>query len=76
MTAGGHYRVYYKTSENTQNWQENYYFIEKKRSEIVVQMKEAIKNNKAIIVYYDAYIGFKGLFAPETAPITRIEILD
>ena len=75
-TAGGHYRVYYKTSDYTRESEESHYYIEKDNTEVQNQMMDAIKEGKTIMVYYDSYVGFKGFFAPQTAPITRIEILE
>ena len=28
------------------------------------------------MVYYDKWVGFKGITAPDTSPITKIEILE
>ena len=39
-------------------------------------MQECIKNGDTIMVYYDKWIGFKGVTAPSTSPITKIEILE
>lgn len=72
----GNYKVYFKTSEYTQNSQEDYYYIEKSNTELKEQIEECIKKGQTIIAYYDKYIGFKGISAPDTAPITKIEILD
>lgn len=72
----GNYKVYFKTSEYTQNSQENYYYIDKDDTELKEQMEECIKNGNTVMVYYDRYIGFKGITAPDTSPITKIEILE
>ena len=72
----GNYKVYYKTSEYTQNSQEDYYYIEKDNTELKEQMEECIKNGDTVIVYYDEWVGFKGVTAPDTSPITRIEVLE
>jgi len=75
-TLSGHYQVYYKTSEYTRESEESYYYIEKDNIELQNQMIDAIKENKTVMIYYDTYVGFKGFLAPETAPITHIEILE
>ena len=72
----GNYKVYFKTSEYTQNSNEDYYYIEKDNEELKNQMEECIKNGKTIMVYYDKWVGFKGITAPDTSPITKIEILE
>lgn len=72
----GNYKVYFKTSEYTQNSNEDYYYIEKGNEELKNQMEECIKNNETVMVYYDKWVGFKGISAPDTAPITKIEILE
>lgn len=72
----GNYKVYFKTSEYTQNSQENYYYIDKNNTELKEQMEECIKNGNIVMVYYDKYVGFKGISAPTSSPITKIEILE
>ena len=72
----GNYKVYFKTSEYTQNANEDYYYIDKDNTELKEQMEECIKNGDTVMVYYDKWIGFKGITAPDTSPITRIEILE
>lgn len=72
----GNYKVYFKTSEYTQNSQEDYYYIDKNNTEIKEQMEECIKNGETIMIYYDKYIGFKGITAPDTSPIIKIEVLE
>ena len=72
----GNYKVYFKTSEYTQNTNEDYYYIDKNDTELKDQMQECIKNGDTIMVYYDKWIGFKGVTAPSTSPITKIEILE
>lgn len=72
----GNYKVYFKTSEYTQNSQEDYYYIDKNNTEIKEQMEECIKNADTIMIYYDKYIGFKGITAPDTSPIIKIEVLE
>ena len=39
-------------------------------------MKDYIKTNKEVIVYYDKYVGWKGFTAPSESPITKIEIVE
>lgn len=72
----GNYRVYYKTSEYTKDSEESYYYIDKDNTKIKEQMEECIKNKETIMIYYDKYIGFKGISAPDTSPIIKIEILE
>ena len=72
----GNYKVYFKTSEYTQNNNEDFYYIEKGNEELKKQMEECIKNEKTVIVYYDKWVGFKDIGAPETAPIIKIEVLE
>ena len=72
----GNYKVYFKTSEYTQNANEDYYYIDKDNTELKEQMEECIKNGDTVMVYYDKWVGFKGITAPDTSPITKIEILN
>lgn len=72
----GNYKVYFKTSEYTQNANEDYYYIDKENTELKEQMEECIKNGDTVMVYYDKWVGFKGITAPDTSPITKIEILE
>lgn len=70
----GNYQVYFRTSNFTNNRQEDIYYIDKDTPDLAKQVEEAIRNNKEIIVYYDRYIGWKGFTAPKTSPILRIEV--
>lgn len=72
----GNYRVYYRTSEYIKDTEESYYYIDKNNLEIKEQMEECIKNQETVMVYYDRYVGFKGVTAPDTSPIIRIEVLE
>lgn len=72
----GNYKVYFKTSEYTQNSQEDYYYIDKNNTELKEQMEECIKNGNTVMAYYDKYVGFKSISAPKSSPITKIEILE
>ena len=72
----GNYKVYFKTSEYTQNSQEDYYYIDKNNTELKEQMEECIKNEDTVMVYYNKWIGFKGITAPATSPIIKIEVLE
>ncbi len=72
----GNYKVYYRTTEYTKNSEEDYYYIDKKDKELAEQMREYIKNEKTVMVYYDKYVGFKGWGAPTSAPITKIEVIE
>lgn len=72
----GNYKVYYRTSEYTKNSDEDYYYIEKGNDKLADEMREAIKQGKTILAYYDQYVGWKGWTAPDTSPIVRIEVLE
>lgn len=72
----GNYKVYFKTSEYTQNADEDYYYIDKDNIELKEQMEEYIRNGDTVIVYYDKWVGFKGISAPGTSPIIKIEVLE
>lgn len=69
----GNYKVYYRTSNYTQNNQEDYYYIKKEDTELAEKMKEYVAEGKEVVVYYDKWVGFKGISAPGTSPITKIE---
>lgn len=69
----GNYKVYYKTSQYTQNNQEDYYYIQKEDTELAEQIKEYVAEGKEVIIYYDKWVGFKGFTAPSTSPIVKIE---
>lgn len=69
----GNYKVYYKTSQYTQNDQEDYYYIQKEDTELAEQMKKYVSEGKEVIVYYDKWVGFKGFTAPSQSPIIKIE---
>lgn len=72
----GNYKVYYRTTEFTKDVEESVYYIAKSDVELAEQMRECVKRGQFVMVYYDSYIGFKGVFAPREAPITRIELID
>lgn len=72
----GNYKVYYRTTEYTKNSEEDYYYIDKSNTELAEEVEECIKNGQTLIVYYDKYVGFKGISAPKESPITRIEIVE
>lgn len=72
----GNYKVYFKTSEYTQNSQEDYYYIKKEDTELAEQMREYIIEGKEVLVYYDEWVGFKGFTNPSEAPITKIEKIE
>lgn len=76
MDMFGNYKVYYRTSQYTQNANEDYYYIEKGNNELAEQMKEYIRQGKEVVVYYDQWVGFKGWGAPDSSPITRIELIE
>ena len=69
----GNYKVYFKTSDFTQNRHEDFYYIGKGQDRLVDQVNKAIIDSKELVVYYDQYIGWKGFTAPRTSPIIRIE---
>ena len=72
----GNYRVYYRTTEYTKNSEEDFYYIDKSNTELADEVREYIKQNKEVIVYYDKYVGFKGFTSPAEAPITKIEVIE
>lgn len=72
----GNYKVYYRTSQYTQNSQEDYYYIDKDDTELADEMKEYVIQGKEVVVYYEKYVGFKGISAPTSAPITKIELIE
>lgn len=72
----GNYKVYFKTTEYEKNSQEDYYYIDKNNINLVNEVREIIKEGKEIIVYYDKYVGFYGFGSPDTAPITKVEIIE
>lgn len=72
----GNYKVYYRTSQYTQNQNEDYYYIDKNNAELAEQMKEYVSKGKEVVVYYDKYVGFKGFTAPSSSPIIKIEVID
>ena len=69
----GNYKVYFKTNEYTKNNEEDYYYIDKSNKELAQEMQEYIKKGAEVIVYYDKYVGFKGISAPSTSPIIKVE---
>lgn len=72
----GNYKVYYRTSQYTQNSQEDYYYIDKDDTELANEMKEYVRQGKEVVVYYEKYVGFKGISAPTESPITKIELIE
>lgn len=72
----GNYIVYFKTSEYTQNTQESYYCIDKGDIELAEEMKDYIKQGKDVMVYYDKYVGWKGISSCGESPITKIEAIN
>ena len=72
----GNYKVYFKTSDYTQNLQEDFYYVDKSNKELADQIRDCIKNNQTIMVYYDKQMGFYGCDAPQSSPIVRIEIIE
>jgi hypothetical protein len=72
----GNYKVYFRTTEFTRNNEEDHYFVERGNTIIADQIREAIRNNQEIVVYYERYIGFKGITAPRSSPIVRIEVIN
>lgn len=71
----GNYKVYYRTTDFTKDEEESHYWISKGDNELADQMRDCVKQGEFIMVYYDSYWGLKGWTAPESAPITRIEII-
>ena len=39
---------------------------------VQLMREKGIKNKKEVVVYYDKWIGFKGLGSPKTSPIIKI----
>lgn len=72
----GNYKVYYKTNFYEPNSYESFYYIEKNRTDLVQTIEECIKAQTYIIVYYDKWIGFKGLTSPSSSPIIKIDYLN
>lgn len=72
----GNYKVYFRTTEYTKNNEEDFYYIDKNNTELAEEIRECIKNEQTIIVYYDKYVGWKGITAPSEAPITKIELIE
>ena len=68
----GNYKLYYKTTIVESNSSESYYYIEKDREDLVEIISECIKNKEEVVVYYDRWVGFKGIGSPETSPIIKI----
>ena len=71
----GNYKVYYRTTAYTKNSEEDFYYIDKNNTKLADDMREDIKNGKEVIVYYDKYVGFMGISAPKSSPITKIEVI-
>lgn len=71
----GNYKMYYKTTSYESNQSEGYYMIKKENSDLAEQAAKYMKERKQIIVYYDRYIGFKGITSPNESPITKMEEL-
>lgn len=71
----GNYKVYFKTSEFTQNKNEDCYYIEKGQDAIAAQVNDAVASGKELVVYYDRYMGWKGFTAPKTSPIIKVETI-
>lgn len=72
----GNYKVYYKTSALTQNIEESVYYVSKDNPEIAEQIREALLENKEIVVYYGKMFGFYGFNAPREAPIYKVEFVE
>jgi hypothetical protein len=72
----GNYKVYYRTTEFTRDDEEPFYYIERGNTELAAQMQECVKHGEFIMIYYERYIGFKGITAPRSAPITSIEVIN
>lgn len=69
----GNYKLYYKTTIVESNSSESFYYIQKDREDLIEIIADCIKNKKEVVVYYDKWIGFKGLGSPETSPIVEIQ---
>ena len=69
----GNYKLYYKTTIVESNSSESFYYIQKDREDLIEIIADCIKNKKEVVVYYDKWIGFKGLGSPKTSPIVEIQ---
>jgi len=50
--------------------------IEKGRTDLADQIRTYIAERRQIMVYYDRFVGFKGISSPQLAPIVKIESLN
>jgi len=71
----GNYQVWFRSTEFQFSSEEECYYIHRDNPELAEQVRQAIRDGKELIVYYDHYVGFYGLRAPKTSPITKIEIV-
>ena len=72
----GNYQVYYRTTEFTKDSEEPFYYIDKENTALADEVRECIKAGQTIMVYYDRYVGLKGITAPAESPIVRIEVIE
>lgn len=75
QTFFGNWQVYYKTSQFEKDVEESYYYIQKGNDHLVKQVNDAILSGSEIVIYYDRWVGFKGITSPREAPIVRIELV-
>ena len=68
----GNYKVYYKTTVYESNASESYYYVQRDRNDLIELIQNYIKDKKEIMVYYDKWVGFKGLSSPDTSPIIKV----
>lgn len=69
----GNYKVYFKTNEFTNNKNEDYYYIDKDRKDLVEIVELVIMKHGDILAYYDKYVGWQGFTSPRSSPIVRVE---
>ena len=74
-TLVGHYLVYYKTTVLTKDQDEGTYYILRRDKAIADQIQNAMVRGQEIVVFYDRWIGFKGVTSPHTSPIIRVEVV-
>lgn len=70
----GNWKVYYRSPNSyVGEAEERFYYIEKGNQEIHDQIQEAIQNNWNVMVYYERWVGFKGIGSPKESPIIKVE---
>lgn len=72
----GNYKIHFDSDMASNDRFEGFYYIDANQSWLAGEVNDAIKSNRDIVIYYDSYIGWKGLMAPETSPIIMVKIID